>query len=99
VRPIDLVSVPDEVLRLWDRGLRRRGMYRDTVASETLKPSMRNSPWMRGAPRVGFSRAMRTTSARISASIGARPPRYRLFQVASPTPRMETPTIARSTRF
>jgi hypothetical protein len=35
---------------------RRRGMYRDTVASETLKPSMSNSPWMRGAPQVGFSR-------------------------------------------
>src|ERR1700682_2438740 len=34
---------------------RRRGRYLDTVRSDTSIPSMRNSPWMRGAPQVGFS--------------------------------------------
>src|SRR6516225_417829 len=30
-------------------------MQRDTVRSETSKPSLSKSPWMRGAPHVGFS--------------------------------------------
>jgi hypothetical protein len=32
------------VRQFCDGGFRRRGMYRDTVASETLKPRMSNSP-------------------------------------------------------
>jgi hypothetical protein len=54
--------VPEKRRQVCDGGFRRCGMYRDTVASETLKPSMSNSAWMRGAPQVGFSRAIRTMS-------------------------------------
>lgn len=32
-----------------------RFIQREIVLSETSKPSMRSSPWMRGAPQVGFS--------------------------------------------
>src|SRR5215471_20543862 len=38
-------------------GIRCR--QRDTVGSETLKPSFSNSPWMRGAPQARFSAAIR----------------------------------------
>jgi len=91
VRAIDFVSVSDDILRSGVVGkgvdqllacpLRGRTLGDVEVASETLKPSMSNSPWMRGAPQVGFSRAIRRMSIRISASIRGRPLRLRLFQV------------------
>jgi hypothetical protein len=31
----------------------------EIVRSQTSKPSMRSSPWMRGAPHVGFSTTIR----------------------------------------
>jgi hypothetical protein len=34
-------------------------VQRETVRSEILNPSFSNSPWMRGAPQVGFSATMR----------------------------------------
>ena len=34
----------------WDGGLLPRGMYLDTVAWATSRPSLSISPWMRGAP-------------------------------------------------
>src|SRR5882762_2183100 len=43
-----------------------RRSHRETVVSDTLKPSFKSSPWTRGAPQVGFSAAMRKISARIS---------------------------------
>jgi hypothetical protein len=63
-------------------GAGRFGMYRCTVRSATWKPSMRSSPWIRGAPHVGFSNAMRLTRSRTSDAIGGRPgfPRVRDFQ-------------------
>ena len=51
----------------------RRDMQRETVRSETSRPSFRISPWMRGAPHVGFSAAIRWTGARISAVVLGRP--------------------------
>src|SRR5258708_18476709 len=36
-----------------------RFIQREIVRSETSKPSMRSSPWMRGAPHVGFSTTIR----------------------------------------
>jgi hypothetical protein len=36
-----------------------RFIQRETVLSDTSKPNMSSSPWMRGAPQVGFS-ALRT---------------------------------------
>ena len=38
----------------------------DTVAWNTLRPSMRSSPWIRGAPQRKFSRAIRATKSRTS---------------------------------
>jgi hypothetical protein len=32
-----------------------RFIQREIVLSETSQPSMRSSPWMRGAPQLGFS--------------------------------------------
>src|SRR5215470_5969911 len=45
-------------------------------------PSLNNSPWMRGAPQIGFSRLILRISCRISLDTGGRPgwPR-RTFQV------------------
>ena len=54
------------------RGTRRS--HRETVGSEISKPGLSSSPWMRGAPHVGFSAAMRKIKARISLLTGFRPP-------------------------
>ena len=35
------------VRQVWDRLVRRSGRYRDTVRSETVNPSLSNSPWIR----------------------------------------------------
>src|SRR5207249_8847053 len=43
-----------------------RVIQREIVRSETSKPSMRSSPWMRGAPHVEFSTTMRKINSRIS---------------------------------
>lgn len=51
-----------------------RRSQRETVGSETLKPSFSNSPWIRGVPQVGFSAAMRKISSRMCSSTGWRPP-------------------------
>src|SRR6266567_2934552 len=44
------------------------------------KPSLSNSPWMRGAPQSIFSILIRRISARRPASMRGRPPRFRDFQ-------------------
>ena len=43
-----------------------RFIQREIVRSETSKPSMRSSPWMRGAPHVGFSTTIRKINSRTS---------------------------------
>lgn len=48
-----------------------RGMYRDTVFSEMMKPSFTSSAWMRGAPQP--SCAIVRMRRRISASMRGRP--------------------------
>jgi hypothetical protein len=55
-------------------------MYLATVDCATAKPSLSNSPWMRGAPQSIFSMLIRRISARRSAVIFGRPPRERDFQ-------------------
>ena len=35
------------VRHVWDRLVRQSGRYRDTVRSETVNPSLSNSPWIR----------------------------------------------------
>ena len=62
------------VRQVWDGGVRRFGISRETVRSERSMPSLRSSAWMRGAPQRGFAAAMRPTKALISASMGGRPP-------------------------
>src|SRR5260370_1267156 len=61
---------------------RRRTMYLLTLVSPTSMPSLRSSPWMRGAPQSGFSRLILRISLRISFDTGGRP-RWplRTFQV------------------
>ena len=47
------------------------------MAWETLRPSMRSSPWIRGAPQRKFSRAIRAIRSRTSLETLGRPPRQR----------------------
>src|SRR6266853_6666470 len=39
-----------------------RFIQREMVLSESSKPSMRSSPWIRGAPQVGFSTSIQPAS-------------------------------------
>jgi len=43
--------------RFWISG--RSLIQREMLRSDTSKPSIRSSPWMRGPPQVGFSATMR----------------------------------------
>src|SRR5215469_251440 len=54
------------------RRIRRR--YRATVRSDIVKPSFWISPWLRGAPHVGFSAAICLMRSRTSSVIRGRPP-------------------------
>ena len=57
-------------------------MYLLTLLSPTLKPSLRSSPWMRGAPQEGFSLHILRISARTSGEMMGRPGwPQRTFQV------------------
>ena len=60
--------------RLWtfSRSVGRRGRYLETVASETSKPSLASSPWIRGAPQPLLF-AISQNSLRTSRSILGRP--------------------------
>src|SRR5471032_153611 len=63
-------------------GFARRGISRATVRWDTSRPSLSNSPWMRGAPQRGLACAMVRTSSVSSEATRGRPscPR-RDFQV------------------
>jgi hypothetical protein len=69
------------VRQVCDGGLRRRGMYLDTVGSLMSNPSFNSSPWMRGAPQVAFSLTIGRMRRRIVTSTRGRPPLLRLFHV------------------
>ena len=58
-----------------------RGIKRETVRSPMSMPSLRSSPWMRGAPQVELAVAMRRTRSRTSWPVGVRPGERRDFQV------------------
>jgi hypothetical protein len=74
---IDGDQVPDVLARnvrqVWDGGMRRVGISRETVRSATSMPSFSSSPWILGAPHKGFIAAILLTRATISALIGGRP--------------------------
>ena len=68
------------VRQLCEGGCRRRIIYLDTVDSASSKPSLSNSPWIRGAPHNGFSRLIRRIRSRRSRSIRGRPACFHDFQ-------------------
>ena len=53
-----------------------RHIQREIVRSETSKPSMRSSPWMRGAPQVGFPATIRKINSRTSLDVCLLPTRF-----------------------
>jgi len=59
-----------------------RFIQREIVRSETSKPSIRSSPWMRGAPQVGFSATMRKINSRTSFGVCLRPSGLRTLEIS-----------------
>ena len=68
------------VLQPCDGGRRRRAMYLATEVWPTSMPSLRSSPWMRGAPQRGFARLISRISCRTSRGTLGLPGRRRDFQ-------------------
>ena len=68
------------VLQPCDGGRRRRAMYLATEVWPTSMPSLRSSPWMRGAPQRGFARLISRISCRTSKGTLGLPGRRRDFQ-------------------
>jgi len=65
------VGAPQQ--RWWDAV---RCRIRRIVEAPMRWPSLSNSPWIRAYPQRGFSRAIRTTKAARTSSIGDRPVRF-----------------------
>ena len=63
------------VCRTGAGGMRWRVKIRRIVDAPTRWPSLSNSPWSLMYPQRGFSRAIRTTKATSTSSIGGRPVR------------------------
>ena len=64
------------VCRIGAGGIRSALRIRRIVEAPTRWPSLSSSPWIRWYPQRGFSVAIRTISAAISALIGGRPVRF-----------------------
>src|SRR5450755_4010922 len=75
-----------KVRHRWLGGPRRLTMYLATLDCATSNPSLRSSPWMRGAPQSGFSMLIRRISARLRLYLGA----------TSPSTRFPTPVTAKA---
>src|SRR5580692_1768213 len=58
-----------------------RFIQREMVLSERSKPSMRSSPWIRGAPQVGFSAIIRKIKSRTSFGVGLLPTCFRTLEI------------------
>ena len=58
-----------------------RFIQREIVLSEISKPSMRSSPWMRGAPQPGFSAIIWKMRSRTSFDVGLLPTGFRTFEI------------------
>src|SRR5258708_29004133 len=71
-----------KVRHVCEGGFNGRIMYLLTLVAPMSMPSLRSSPWIRGAPQIGLSRLIFRISLRISFDTGGRPgwPR-RTFQV------------------
>ena len=59
-----------------------RRIQREIVLSETSNPSIRSSPWIRGAPQVAFSATIRNIRLRTSFEIRFRPITHRALEIA-----------------
>lgn len=59
-----------------------RFIQREMVLSESSKRSMRSSPWIRGAPQVGFSTTMRKINSRTSFGVGFLPTCLRTLEIS-----------------
>jgi hypothetical protein len=59
-----------------------RRIQRETVLSQTSNPNMINSPWMRGAPHVGFSATILKIKSRTSFEILLLPTTRRALEMA-----------------
>src|SRR5712664_526278 len=70
-------------------GFERRGMSRPTVRCEPSRPSLRSSPWMRGAPPRGLARAMVRPTSATRAGYKSRPHEKHLAQISS----SDTPVV------
>lgn len=57
-----------------DGGRLPRAIYWATVVCPTSMPSLRSSPWIRGAPQNGFATLISRISCRTSSSVFGRPP-------------------------
>ena len=57
-------------------------IQREIVLSETSNPSIRSSPWIRGAPQVAFSATIRNIRLRTSFEIRFRPITHRALEIA-----------------
>jgi hypothetical protein len=67
-------SDPRNVLQPWDGGSRRLTMYLATLVCPISTPSLRSSPWIRGAPHSGLAMLISRISLRISnGTVGLRP--------------------------
>src|SRR6516164_1986010 len=61
--------------------LEARFIQREMVLSETSKPSMRSSPWMRGAPQLGFSAIIWKMRSRTSFGACLLPMGFLVFEI------------------
>ena len=61
--------------------LEARFIQREMVLSETSKPSMRSSPWIRGAPQLGFSATIWNIRSRTSFEVGLLPTGFLTFEI------------------
>jgi hypothetical protein len=59
-----------------------RFIQREMVLSESSKPSMRSSPWIRGAPQVGFSTTIRKINSRTSFGVDLLPTCLRTLEIS-----------------
>src|ERR1700730_19008887 len=68
---ISIAAIPSawlrrNVLQPWDGGSRRLTMYLATLVCPISTPSLRSSPWIRGAPHSGLAMLISRISLRIS---------------------------------
>lgn len=59
-----------------------RFIQREIVRSLTSNPSIRSSPWMRGAPQVGFSATIRQLNSRTCFGVCLRPIDFRTREIS-----------------